>query len=379
MKSLFSLGWFTLAMFCATHIPLAAAEPIHETTQEVMGEDEVREYTFKRGVNISHWLSQNSSARPFAAPWFDDEDVAWIAQQGFDHIRLPVDIRLCLREDGSLDPEKLRPIEEALFWAGSRGLGLILDAHFLPGADFNAVGGDKRVFTDDALQARVAEVWRQLGRHFADEGPWLRFEILNEPVAKENRQVNPFMHRMLAAIRESNTMRVVYVTSNRWSGFETVEDVELPADDPNVALTLHFYQPMAFTHQRASWAGFKDTLPPITFPGTVPDVTGHTLPHYTLGLKEGDELTVGQIETAFEKVDAWVKRHAPTTEIYLGEFGVYRAADPESQRRWIRTVVEQCEKRGWSWAVWDYQGGFAVRKPDGSGTPVLEGLFKRSE
>jgi len=41
-------------------------------------------YTFKRGVNISHWLSQNSGNMTYAAPWFGEGDVDWIAKQGFD-------------------------------------------------------------------------------------------------------------------------------------------------------------------------------------------------------------------------------------------------------------------------------------------------------
>ena len=33
------------------------------------------EFTYKRGVNISHWLSQNIEARPYADKWFVEEDV----------------------------------------------------------------------------------------------------------------------------------------------------------------------------------------------------------------------------------------------------------------------------------------------------------------
>ena len=333
-------------------------------------------FTFKRGVNISHWLSQNEGKLTYAAKWFGKKDVAWIAEQGFDHIRLPVDIRLCLAADGTLDEAKLKPIIATISWARPLGLGVVLDAHFLPGADFNSVGGDSRVYTDEALQEKVAGVWRQLARRFANEGPWLRFEILNEPVAGENKQLNPFMHRMLAAIRESNPTRIVYVTSNKWSSFHTVEDVELPADK-YIALTIHFYEPMAFTHQRAPWVGFTDTLPPVTFPGTVPDVTGHTLPHYHQHLHAGDKLTEEQIQKAFADVSTWLASHAPMIEVYLGEFGVYKAADADSTRRWITTVRSAAESRGWGWAIWDYNDSFGVRKADGSGTPVLQGLFAK--
>lgn len=334
-------------------------------------------FTFKRGVNISHWLSQNFGARTYAAPWFGEADVAWIAAQGFDHVRLAVDVRSCLTRDGTLDDAKLKPVRDAIGWAKARRLGVVFDAHFLPGADFNSVGGDKRVYTDPQLMETVAGVWRELARRFKDEGAWLRFEILNEPVADENRQLNPFLHQMLAAIRETNPTRVVYYTSNRWGSFHTVRDLELP-DDPNVALTLHTYEPMPFTHQRASWAGFKETMPPVAFPGVVPDLTGHTLPHYKDGAKAGEKLTIEQVKANFAEVDAWLKRQARSLEVYVGEFGVYRAADEDSQRRYISTIVTECETRGWSWAVWDYKGSFAVRHPDGSGTAILEGLLLKA-
>jgi endoglucanase len=334
-------------------------------------------FTFQRGVNISHWLSQNEGNHTYAAPWFGAGDVAWIAQQGFDHIRLPVDIRECLKPDGSLDPAKLKPIHECIGWAQARGLGLVLDAHFLPGADFNTQGGDKRVYTDAALMEKVAGIWRELAREFASEGQGVRFEILNEPVADENWQLNPFMHRMLAVIRESNPTRIVYVTSNRWSQFSTVPDVELP-DDRNIALTIHDYEPLIFTHQRAPWVDLDQTLPPVHFPGTVPDYASHlTRPGaHNLG-HPGDPLTEQQIDASFQKVADWVAKHRPGLEVYLGEFGVYQAADAQSKINWIHTVVRNCEERGWGWAVWDYNDSFGVRAPDGSGTPILAGLFPK--
>jgi endoglucanase len=333
--------------------------------------------TFRRGVNISHWLSQNSERQPFAAPWFGEDDVEWIAKQGFDHIRLPVDVRLCLAPDGSLDGAKLKPIADCIGWAKKHGLGLVLDAHFLPGADFNSVGGDSRVYTDPALMKQVAGVWRELARHFAGEGPDVRFEILNEPVAAKNQQLNPFMKRMLAAIRESNPTRVVYVTSNKWSSFSTVSDVVLP-DDPHIALTVHNYEPLIFTHQRAPWVGLDDTLPPVRFPGIVPDYKAHLTRPADHGFGQpGDSLTVAQVDDAFAKVAAWVTQHRPGLEIYLGEFGVYQAADAASKKRWLHAMVRNCESRGWGWAVWEYEGSFGVRGPDGRGTAVLDGIFQQ--
>jgi endoglucanase len=362
---------FLLGFICAD-LPIMAGAEGGPAPSKAEG------FTFKRGVNISHWLSQNYGERTYGASWFGERDVAWIAEQGFDHIRLPVDIRLCLNASGGLNPEKLKPIRDVIRWSQSRGLGLVLDAHFLPGADFNSVGGDNRAYTDLALQEKVAGIWKELAREFQNEGPNVRFEILNEPVATENKQLNPFMHRMLAAIRESNPTRLVYVTSNKWSSFSTVPDVELPADR-NIALTIHNYEPLVFTHQRAAWVGFKPSLPAVEFPGEVPVLTGHTEVSYNLNLKSGDKLTVEQLQARFQAVADWVAQNRPGLEIYVGEFGVYNTAGAKSTERWISTIVNESEKRGWGWAVWDYKGGFAVRKPDGSPTPVLRALFGKSE
>ena len=335
-------------------------------------------FTFQRGVNISHWLSQNESALAYAAPWFDEEDVTWIAAQGFDHIRYPVDGRVWLRPDGTLDEEKIAPFVRALAWTKAHGLGAILDMHFLPGASFDPGDEQNAVFTDDKLQAKVADFWARAAKRFAAEGDYLRFEVLNEPVAKENGQLNSFNRRMLAAIRESNPTRTVYLTCNRWSGFSTVQDLAVPAD-PHVAITVHFYEPMLFTHQRASWTKFPANMPAIPFPGKVPDLTGFVPADHYAFKPAGAELTVKDMDAAFDKVAAWAAQHAPGREIYLGEFGVYIAADAASKRNYLAAIVANTDRLGWSWAVWDYQDSFGVRDAQGRGTPILEGLFPKKK
>jgi endoglucanase len=357
--------------------PFAAGIALVASVFASAAEPAAGDFTYRRGVNISHWLSQNAPARPYAADWFDQEDVAWIAAQGFDHIRYPIDGRQWLKPDGSLDEEKIAPFDRALEWTREQGLGSILDMHFLPGASFDPGHEDVQVFTDEALQEEVADLWRRVAERFAAAGPELRFELLNEPIAKENKQLNPFNRRMLAAIRESNPTRVVYITSNYYGSFDTTPDLEVP-DDPHVAITLHYYLPFIFTHQRASWGRMPPDMPLISFPGTVPDLTDILPPDHFAFSSSGKELTATDIETDFEEVAAWAREHARGHELHLGEFGVYRPADADSKRNYLSAIVGAAERNGFGWAVWDYQGGFAVRDQDGSPTPILEGLFNSS-
>lgn len=336
-----------------------------------------RTYAFKRGVNISHWLSQNYPERPYAAPWFGEKDVDWIAAHGFDHIRFPIDGRLWLRADGSLDEKAIAPFDQAMVWARRRGLGAILDMHFLPGASFESQPEDNPLFTDETQLQRVADFWRRVAERYASEGPWLRFELLNEPVAKTSAQFNTFARRMLAAIRASNPTRIIYLTSNRWSIFATVPEVEVPAD-LNVAFTFHFYEPLIFTHQRANWAKFPADMPAVPFPGKVPNLSGYVPKDHWGWRPPGSELTVEkEIDVPFAKVAAWAREKAGGREIHIGEFGVYAPADDASKRHYIAALRAAAERHGFGWAVWDYDDSFGVRDNRGNPTPIHEGLFPK--
>jgi beta-galactosidase len=358
----------TLALSTAVKPALLAAAMHHQGAR-------AGHPTFKRGVNIDNWLSQNDASMPYAAPWFTEQDVAWIAAHGFDHLRFPIDTRLWFKADGTLDEAKVAPFDKALGWVKKYGLGAILDVHFLNGADFNSgARSDTRVFTDPALMGQAANLWRILAARYAKQGDYLRFEVLNEPKADKNSQLNVFNLRMLAAIRETNPTRVVYFPSNKWDSISNVPDLELPANDPNVAITVHFYEPMIFTHQKARWvfaAGNK--MPAVHFPGKVPDLSGIV----PAGWPSPSSLSAAKdIDPMFDKLAEWARTKAPGREIYLGEFGVYHTADPQSTINWVRAVRQACERHSFGWCVWGYRSGFPLRHKDGSPAAMLEGLTR---
>jgi endoglucanase len=365
-----SIAWSLGAVGCAATAPTATA-PAAPTGSAP---------TFMRGVNIDNWLSQNEGEMTYAAPWFTAEDVAWIAAHGFDHIRFPIDSRIWLKPDGTLDEAKVAPFDRALGWVRQNHLGAILDVHFLEGADFNTgSASDLRIYTDPGLMEKAANLWRTLARRYAKEGDYLRFEILNEPKAEKNAQLNVFNTRMLAAIRESNPTRVVYFPVNKWNTIPNVDDLELPANDPNVAVTVHFYEPLLFTHQRAPWVYAQpDQMPPIPFPGKVPDLS-HVVPTPGQSLPKPLPTTLSaekDIDPMFAHLAEWARAKAPGREILLGEFGVYYRVDPPSTINWVRAVRHDCERYGFGWCVWGYRSVFPVRHRDGSPAPMLEGLMR---
>ena len=334
--------------------------------------------SFKRGVSIGNWMAKIRRGQPFGGAWFGRDDLGWIAQQGFDHVRIPVDGRLLVLTDGSLDEEKIARFLEAVKWSRENRLGVVLDLHFLPGGDdaYDANTQSPAIFTDDKARATAAQFWGKLARRLAGEGPWLRFELINEPFAPRSDQLNALNAALLAAVRAVDVHRVVYLTSNLSSSFATLDEVSVPAD-PQVALLLHYDEPMIFTHQRASWKQLPATMPLVLFPGRVPDLSRVVPADHWAAKVSLAELKAEDVDAAFAKAAAWIAQHAAGKEVYLGEFGCYEAAPGDSRRTFIATVRGAAERHGWGWAVWDYRGSFGVRAADGKPTVVLEGLFKR--
>lgn len=189
-------------------------------------------------------------------------------------------------------------------------------------------------------------------------------------------RANPLLHRLLAAVRVTNPTRVVYFTTNKRGNFSTVNDLDIP-DDPNLALTLHFYEPFPFTHQRTAWTDFKPTMEQVDFLGIVPDISKLLSPGHQWALLSGTEINVEtSIDPKFATLALWVKENAPNLEIHVGEFGVYEATTDGSIENYITGVIAASESHGFGWAVWDYRGGFAIRGSDGNPTAVMRGILE---
>ena len=64
-------------------------------------------FSVKRGVNISHWLSQSNVRGENRAVFFTEADVKFLSEVGFDHLRLPVDEEQMFAPDGSMRRKNL--------------------------------------------------------------------------------------------------------------------------------------------------------------------------------------------------------------------------------------------------------------------------------
>lgn len=55
----------------------------------------LNKFEIKRGINLSHWLSQRIENGPSIQEGMNETDFNRIARAGFDHVRLPIDEKCC--------------------------------------------------------------------------------------------------------------------------------------------------------------------------------------------------------------------------------------------------------------------------------------------
>jgi endoglucanase len=238
---------------------------------------------------------------------------------------------------------------ETLDWvvqqATAQGLVAVLDFH-----EFGAMGDDP-----GGNQARFLAFWRQVAARYRDASEAVLFEILNEPSRKLTPELwNAYLAEGLAIIRQSNPGRTVIVGPAFWNAIDHLSELELPENDRNLIVTVHYYQPMEFTHQGAGWTAHKDKTGVVW---------------------SGTDAERRKVEHDFAKAAAWAKAH--NRPLFLGEFGAYDRGPMESRARYTDCVARTSEAYGWSWAYWQFDSDFILYDipRDGWVEPILRALI----
>ncbi|MDR1780385.1 MAG: glycoside hydrolase family 5 protein, partial [Tannerella sp.] len=209
-------------------------------------------FELKRGVNISHWLSQSSVRGEQRAQYFTRRDVEFIASLGFDHIRFPVDEEQMFDEQGNKEKEAFTLLHNALRWCAEFRLKAVVDLHILRSHHFNAE--EKPLFTQASAQEQFYDCWRKISGELRKYPlTMVAYELMNEPVADAPEQWNVIVNRCAAAVRKLEPRRTIVIGSNRWQAYNTVKDLQVPDNDPNIIISFHYYNPFLLTHYRASW------------------------------------------------------------------------------------------------------------------------------
>ena len=283
--------------------------------------------TMTRGVNI---IGYDPLWRDFSRARFHERHFQKIHEAGFQTVRIVLQAMSHMDADNRLDPKWFQTLDWAVKNATDNGLTAILDEH-----DYNVCARDAA-----GCKPKLMAFWEQVSEHFKDAPASVLFEILNEPNTQLTPELwNAWLKEALAVIRRTNPQRNVVIGPASWNNIRFLDRLELPADDRHIIVTVHYYLPMNFTHQGASWVKSTAELHGVTW---------------------GTDEEKHRVETDFAGVQEWAK--AQKRPILLGEFGAYDrgGADMDSRVAYTSTVARTAESLGWAWAYWQFDGDFIV-------------------
>jgi endoglucanase len=140
-------------------------------------------------------------------------------------------------------------------------LYLILDLHVPIGGFWLDPRSEKvsfEIWTNRTLREQNLALWRAIAARYKDETYIAAYDILNEPVTSDQtgeqwRQLAQEIVNTIRTVDRNHLLIVGHLYGvDKDYGVEDVETQFLVSDD-NVLYDFHFYEPIDYTHQHASW------------------------------------------------------------------------------------------------------------------------------
>lgn len=355
---------FTLITFLMLLTPLQASEVTEKPV--ILG----------KGTNLAHWLSQTKSRGEKRYSFLQEKDFEYIAELGFEHVRLPIDEEHMWDEDGNRDEGAFEILHNAIRWSLKNNLKMLIDLHILRSHHFNAEV--KPLWTEPAEQNQFIALWQDLSAAMHDyPNDKLVYELMNEPVADDPEDWNKLVAKALAAIRELEPDRTIMIGSNRWQSANTFDELVVP-DDRNIILSFHFYEPFVLSHYGTRWTFMRDYKGPVHYPGiAITQAEFNKLPerpHTEVEAFVGREFNKQIMTEMMEKPLRVAKESG--LPLYCGEFGVYEEAPIDDRLRWYQDMLEILAENNVSWANWNYKSyEFGLVGNDGRTIEVVKDVL----
>jgi endoglucanase len=324
-------------------------------------------FAIQRGVNLSHWLSQDFGWEP-KYQYIKEDDIKFISSIGYDHVRIPIDEKEMWDSIGNPNKTAFQYLTGCLEWCKKYKLQVIVDMHVLKSHHFNAGNEGKinSLWTDAAAQNHFIDLWIYLSG-ILHEYPnnMLAYEILNEAVAPTHDDWNNLLNKVVAAIRKLEPERVIVIGANMWQIAPNIQYLKLPENDKNIILSFHTYTPILFTHHLADWVSFKNFSGSVHYPGRVISDEDFKK-NYKITIPEEDYLFTECTDTfnkqrLFEVFKSGLEfAKSKNLQLYCGEFGSLPTVDRKDRLQYYSDMISDMEENNIAWCNWEYKGDFGI-------------------
>jgi len=271
---------------------------------------------------------------------FPESDFEWIAEWGFDFVRLPLSYR-CWVEAGDwmkLREDVLKEIDQAVEFGRRHGVHVNINFHRAPGYCVNPPGEPLDLWSNDEALKVCSFHWAHFARRYKGiPNTQVSFDLLNEPGDIPEATYVRVAKRLVEAIRAEDPDRLIIADGLRWGRDPVHGLVGL-----GIAQSTRGYDPMQISHYKASWIGGSDRWSVPTWPLK----------------RDGD---VWDKERLYrERIEPWKALERKGVGVHVGEWGAFQHTPHKAAIAWMRDSLELWKAAGWGWAMWNFRGSFGV-------------------
>jgi endoglucanase len=313
-----------------------------------------------KGFNISDFFQPDPY---YVGGSTSEEFFKWIADWGFDFIRLPVaypcylDIaahqKYITAEDVyKIDENKVSQIEKTVYLAQKYNLHVSLCLHRAPGYCVSTGYNEPyHLWTDQQAQDAFCHHWSFWAKRFKNMSfKNISFDLVNEPCYRTNvndtssttSAVPGATYRKVAqaaatVIRNENQNYYIIADGNN-GGSDVVPELA----DLNIAQSCRGYQPFEISHYKAPWV-YPDPAyqPTPLWPGTV----------------GGRYFSRAMLEEYYKP---WINLVKQGIGVHCGECGCWKETPHDVFLAWFGDVLDILTSNGIGFALWELKGDFGI-------------------
>ncbi len=315
-----------------------------------------------KGFNLLDLFSPNPPRNPGGGNRTTEDDLKWMADWGFDFVRLPMAYPRYLSFDRTRDITKeevynfdervLEEVDNLIMMADKYNLHVSLNLHRAPGYCINAGFHEPfNLWKDKEAQDAFYHHWGMWAERYRDiSSDRLSFDLLNEPAYIEDMN-NQFsskttvpgeIYRRVAdeasqAIWKASPGRLIIADGNN-VGNDVIPEIF----DLNIGQSCRGYYPHYISHYQASWVWQDPSQAPApVWPGTI----------------DGRNFSRESLEVYYKP---WIEAVEKGIGVHCGECGCYNKTPHGVFLAWFGDVIDILTNAGIGFALWNFRGDFGI-------------------
>ncbi len=293
-----------------------------------------------RGFNLLYFFHSKSDATPL------EQDFQWIADFGFDFVRLPMCYTLWTEGGDAykIKESVLERIDQVVEWGDKYGLHVNLNFHRAPGYSVNKEMEEPyRLGTDPEAMKAFAFHWQMFAKRYKGVSTKkLSFDLVNEPAdlggkGMTREQYATVARDAVAAIREIDTERLIMSDGYNYGTLAMPELKDLKG----VGQSCRGYEPHRVSHYQASWAGGMD----------------YPVPTWPLKRDKDRVYDRAYLETFYAP---WADLARQGVGVHCGECGCYNRTPHAVAIAWLSDVFDILKNHNIGFSLWNLRGSFGI-------------------